>query len=424
MKRLLAAIGFVWLAQLGSTPQVAAQDLVVTNARILDGTGVVIDKGTIVVRSGKIASVSAGSANVPRARVIDVKGMTVMPGFIDAHRHIIRGNPAQWLEQEAAQRMQEFIDAGFTTVFSAGDSLQEILELRRRLQQGQIKGPRLLVSGRVPLARANPAGRGTGPAVDPARIDISRPPHRPTRAATGIPHDETRAAVRKLKEAGVDAIKTAIIVTPGGPEKDTLSVVADEAKKQGLLSFTHAVTVEDTLAAVAAGTHALAHTPHIGRLEESEDARQKIVRAGIPMVSTLGIFIPAFDKDNKPLFRDRGPFPMMETLSSGGQGPVNARLLWEAGLVYGYGTDTSWAPKDALAQEVRALALVFSPKDIVTILTKNAAAALHRSSELGTLEAGKAADLVILDGDPLANPSNLLNAVMVIKGGEVIAGKR
>ncbi len=58
-----------------------------------------------------------------------------MPGFIDAHRHLIQGNPAQWLKEPASARMQEFLDAGFTTVFSAGDSLQEILELRRRLQR-------------------------------------------------------------------------------------------------------------------------------------------------------------------------------------------------------------------------------------------------------------------------------------------------
>ena len=424
MRRLPLLLVFVLLVHLGWPARLAAQDLVITNARILDGTGAVIEKGAIVVRDGKIASVSAGTANVSRARVIDAKGMTVMPGFIDAHRHIIRGNPAQWLKEEAPQRMQEFLDAGFTTVFSAGDSLEEILELRRRLQQGVIKGPRLFVSGRVPLARAAGGGRGTGPAVDPARTDVSRPPLRPTQAAPAIPPEETRAAVRKLKEAGVDAIKTVIIVTPHGPEKDTLAVVADEAKKQGILSVTHAVTVEDTVAAVEAATHTLVHTPHIGRLEESEAARQKIAKAGIPMMSTLGIFIPAFDKDNKPLFRDRGPFPMMETLSSGGQGPVNARLLWEAGLVYGYGTDTSWLPKDALAQELRALALVFSPKDIVTILTKNAAATLHRSKELGTLEAGKNADLVILNGDPLGNTSNLLNVAMVIKSGEVVVDKR
>src|SRR5688572_10188482 len=140
------------------------------------------------------------------------------------------------------------------------------------------------------------------------------------------------------------------------------------------------------------------------------------------MMSTLGVFVPYFDAKNTALFRDRLPFPW-ETLSSGGQGPVNARLVWEAGITYGYGTDTSWLPRESLALELRPLSLTFSTKDIVSILTSNAAAATLKTDR-GTLEAGKLADIVVLNGDPLANVSNLLNVAMVIKGGEVVVDKR
>jgi len=201
--------------------------------------------------------------------------------------------------EQAPARLEEFLEAGFTTVLSAGDPPEQILELRRRLQQGII------------------------------------------------------------------------------------ALVVKEGKKYGLPTLTHAVTVDDTLAAVEAGITTLAHTPHIGQLTQ-EQART-IAKAGIPMMSTLGIFVPVFSKDNGPLFRDALPFPF-ETLSSAGQGPVNARLLWEAGITYGYGTDTSFLPKDTLATELRPLSLVFSPKDIVTILTRNAAVAIGRRDELGTLE--------------------------------------
>ena len=103
---------------------------------------------------------------------------------------------------------------------------------------------------------------------------------------------------------------------------------------------------------------------------------------------------------------------------------MNARLLVEAGITYAYGTDTSWLPKDSLAHELKPLALIFSAKDIVSILTRNAAAAVRRSDQIGTLEPGKFADIVILNGDPMANVSNLLNVSVVVKGGQVVVDKR
>ncbi len=232
MKRFLALLSFVCLTSSGSVGVAqapAARSLVITNARILDGRGGVIERGTVTVRDGKIVSVAPGAGSVAGAPVIDAKGMTVMPGFIESHRHIIRGNPAQWMKEEAAPRMQEYLDAGFTTVLSAGDPLEQILELRKRTETGDVKGPRIIASGRAQLARAGGGGGAAGaPAIDPARSDRSRGP-RTTAAA--IPPEETRATVASLAKAGVDAIKTAIIVTPNGPEKETLSLIVKEAKQ-------------------------------------------------------------------------------------------------------------------------------------------------------------------------------------------------
>ena len=444
MKKLLM---FAILAL--SAQQAAAQNLVITNARILDGRGGSIARGSVVVRDGKIVSVAQGAAPTQAgARVIDAKGMTVMPGFIDAHRHI-GANDMAWLKEQAPARMQEFLEAGFTTVLSAGDGAEAILELRRRINAGELKGPRIFAAGRAPLAGraggagpgrgaapsapaagnapANPgrgggqpaAGRGAVRANDPARFDVSRPPLRPTQAAPAIPREETIKTVEGIAKAGFDYIKTAITATPGGPETETLKLVVAEGRKHNIPTITHAVSVVDTLAAVEANPAVLVHTPHIGRLEEDPAAVQKIAKAGIPMTSTLAIFVPHFDEDNQPLFRDRGPFPW-DTVSSGGQGAVNARLLWEAGITYGYGTDTSWLPRDSFWDELRALQLMFSPKDIVTILTKNAAASVLKADQLGTLEPGKLADIVIVNGDPLASVADLLKVSTVIKGGVVV----
>jgi imidazolonepropionase-like amidohydrolase len=418
--RIIAAC-LAALVALAWTPAARAQNLTITNARILDGRGGVMERGVVRIRDGTIVAVAPGAQPGNAAgTVIDARGMTVMPGFIEAHRHVIRGNAAQWMKDEAQARMREFLEAGFTTVLSAGDPLEAILELRQKIEQGTIRGPRIIAAGRVQLARAGGPGGGGG-GIDPARSDRSRAPR--TQAAGAIPPEETRAAVAALAQAGVDAIKTAIVVTPNGPEQETLKLVVEEGRRYNLPTITHAVTVQDTVAAVEAGVAVLVHTPHIGRLDDAPEALRLIAKSGIPMTSTLAVFVPFFDGKNMPLFRDRGPFPW-ETLSSAGQGPVNARLLWEAGITYGYGTDTSWAPRDSLATELRPLALVFSPRDIVSILTRNAAAAVLRGDRLGTLEAGKAADIVMLGRDPLADPSNLLSVVLVIKGGEVVVDKR
>lgn len=406
-----------------------AQDLVIDNARIVDGNGGVIDNGSIVVSDGRIVSVGEGAASADGVRRIDAQGRTVMPAFTDAHRHVIQGDPDQWMAEQAEARMRAWLEAGFTTILSAGDPPEHILELRRRLAEGEMEGPRLIASGRVPLA-ASPGG--VVPGVDPARIDQSRGPNRVMETADAIPHEQTRAAVQALAEAGFDAVKTVIVVSSNGPETETLAVVAEEARRHGMASITHAVTVIDTLAAVEARTDVLVHTPHIGHL--TEEQVRTIVDSGIPMVSTLGIFVPTFAVDNEMIrdrtghdnlarFRDLDPFPY-DTLSSAGQGPVNARLLWEGGLLYGFGTDIRFWPAESLEHELRPLRLVFSHADIVQMLTKNAAVTAGLGDETGTLEAGKRADIVIVDGDPLTDIDAVLDIVLVVKDGEVVVDNR
>jgi imidazolonepropionase-like amidohydrolase len=401
-----------------------AQSLTVTNARILDGTGKIIERGSVVVRDGKIVSVAPGAPTAAAGRIIDAKGRTVMPGYIDAHRHVIKGDPVKWLEKDAARELQQFLDAGFTTVLGAIDPPQ-LLEARKRIEAGTLKGPRLFVGTMVPLAGFLPPPPGPRPAFgDPARTDPARAPLTGP-AAPAIAREATIKTIEAAKAAGYDYLKTIMNATPGGPEIATQQLVVEEGRKRGMPTITHAVSVRDTLAALQGTPPALlVHTPHIGDLGADPAALKKIIDAHVPMTSTLQVFLPHFGADGKPLFRDGGPFPF-DTLSSAGQGPVNARQLWQAGLKdYGYGTDTQWPPKESLFDELRALSLVFAPADIVQILTRNAAIATQHPEQFGTLEAGKYGDIVIVDGDPLARSSDLLNVVTTIKGGVVVFEKK
>lgn len=398
--------------------EVLAQDLVVTNARILDGNGGVIPNGTVVVRAGRITAVVAGSQAIAGVQTLDAGGKTVMPGFIDAHRHVITGNPGTWLSERAPAQLQEFLDAGFTTVLAAIDA-PPILEARERVKSGALQGPRLFAGTILPVAAPSPDAPPPQPG-DPARTDPARG-NRAMQPAPAIPREATIAAVAAAADAGYDYLKTVVNTSEGGPEIATLTLIVEEGHKRGMPTIVHAVSVDDAAAVVDAAPAMLVHTPHIGRLDQNAAALQKIAGAGIPMTSTLSVFVPHFDANGVALFRDAEPFPW-DTLSSAGEGPVNARLLWEAGLVYGYGTDTQWAPKESLNDELRALSLVFSPAEIVTILTRNAALATLHADEFGTLEVGKYGDLVIIDGDPLQHSSALLNVVTTIKEGKVVSG--
>jgi imidazolonepropionase-like amidohydrolase len=416
----MKAVVVVVFAVLAWPSLTAAQNLVIVNARIVDGKGGVIERGSVVVRDGKIAAVAAGTlAGVTGAQRIDAQGRTLMPGFIDAHRHIVQGDAKEWLSKTAPAQLQEFLDAGFTTVLCAICPV-EAIELRQRIEAGAVKGPRLLLGTIIPVARAAVPGGGRG---DPARFDTSRPPLRPTTAAGAIPDADTIKAVENAAARKYDYIKTVITTTPGGPETRTLKLIVDEGKKRNIPTITHAVSVVDTLGAVEAMPAVLVHTPHIGRLEEDAAATKRIAGAGIPMTSTLQVFAPHFAANNAPLFRDGQPFPW-NTLSSAGQGPVNARLLWEAGISYGYGTDTTWPPRESLADELRALSLVFSPLDITKIMGLNAARATLKQDLIGSLDVGKQADLVLVDGNPLTNVTDLLKVVTTIKGGRIVSDRR
>ena len=103
---------------------------------------------------------------------------------------------------------------------------------------------------------------------------------------------------------------------------------------------------------------------------------------------------------------------------------ANARELWDADIIYGFGTDSDFPPQEALRRELAALGQSFSDQEIFSILTKNAALAARRDDALGTLDRGKFADIIILDGDPLTDIENVFNIRIVIKTGRIVVDNR
>jgi imidazolonepropionase-like amidohydrolase len=382
------------LALLAAIGSLSAQDLTITNARIIGPNGSVIERGSIVVRAGKIASVAAGAPSSAIGKTIDAKGMTAMPGFIDGHRHINTG------PNEKAQ-MQALLEAGYTTVLSGGGPGEGNIALRDHIDKGVINGPRIIPSGSLRLANNTP--------------------------------EMARAEVRKMAEMGIKftgEIALTPIPGPSAQELEILRAVVDEAKKVGIMVQVHAVSSSAMVAAVDAGVPLLVHLPNKDWVSK-EDAK-KVAAAGTKVLGTVSFGSPVFGvfaEDNKPRFRDGKPWP--EGIVNGvrlgeeaGYMPVNARTIWDAGATLGYCTDTTYDPKAGLDHELKMLNIMFSMQDLIKMMGPNTASYIQMGDQLGTLEAGKIADLILLDGDPLEGYWNWLKTKLVVKGGVVVVDKR
>jgi imidazolonepropionase-like amidohydrolase len=411
MNRLLVVAAAAMPLSVVPVTGAVAQNLLISNARIIVGTGQVIEKGAVVVTDGKISAVTEGNApKAPKgAKVINGTGMTVIAGYIDDHRHLIRGRGPEavqkYLKEQAAKDMLTMLESGVTTVQSGGDDDAGILELKRRIESGEMKGPRILASGQVPTAKMK----------DEAAV---------------------RALVNKVVKDGADSIAEVHypdVVWPYAPtEQETRNLAAgiDEARKLGVEFQVHAVSDLSLVATVRMGAKKLVHSVNINWVTK-EQARE-VAAAGAQVASITGFGSPnfnVFSQDNQPKFRDGKPWPegIVDAQGLGqeaGYMPVNLRTLYDNGVDVSYATDTTFDARAALAHELKTLSLVFSPLDLVKIMGPNSAKFIDKQKELGTIETGKIADLVVLGGNPFDGFWNFLTAVVVVKGGDIVIDKR
>jgi len=392
-KRTGRVIGLAMLVvTMLSARQLPAQDIAIANARIVIGNGTVINSGTIVVRGGKIVAVAPGAAT-QGLKTIDAKGMTAMPGFIDAHRHINTG------PNEKTQ-MQALLEAGYTTILSGGGPADGNITLRDHIEKGVINGPRIIPSGRIAL-------RGNTPEM-------------------------ARAEVRKLADMGVKFTGEIALTPVPGPsdqELEVLRAVVDEAKKAGVFVQVHSVSSPALVAGIDAGVKLFVHLPNKNFVSREE--AKKLADAGAKILTTTGFGPPVFGvfaDDNKPRFRDGKPWP--ESIVDGvrlgeeaGYAMVNARTVWDQGGIVGYCTDTTYDPLAGLNQELKVLNVMFSMQDIIRLMGPNTASYIQMGDQLGTLEPGKIADITNVEGNPLDGYWNMLRTKMVLKGGVIVVDK-
>ncbi|HEV3330030.1 MAG TPA: amidohydrolase family protein [Bryobacteraceae bacterium] len=380
---------------LAAAAGLSAQDLTISNARIIGPNATLIERGSIVVRGGKITSVAAGAPAAASGKTIDARGMTAMPGFIDGHRHINTG-------PNEKQEMQALLEAGYTTVLSGGGPAEGNIALRDHIDKGLINGPRILPSGALfQLGNLTP--------------------------------ETARAEIRKMAGMGVKFTGEIVLTPIPGPtakEMENLRAVLDEGKKVGVTVQVHAVSTPTMVAAAEAGVPLLVHLPNKDWTSK-EDAR-RVAATGVKILGTASFGTPVFGvfaNDNKPRFRDGKPWPegIIDGVRLGeeaGYMPVNARTIWDSGVTLGYCTDTNYDPKAGLDHELKLLNIMFSMRDLIKMMGPNTASYVQMADQIGTLEPGKLADLILLDGDPLEGYWNWLKTKVVVKGGVVVVDKR
>ena len=421
---LLAA--FAAGAEAPPAPATAAPVLLRCGHVLDPARGGTLDARTLVVADGRIRSIEAAGHALPGAREVDLARSTCLPGLIDAHVHLtmqfgpttysdrFRLDPADYAIRGTLYARRTLL-AGFTTVRNLGDIANESIALRNAINSGLIEGPRIYTAG-------EPIG-STGGHADPTdgfRMDLAGDPG-PLRGIIDSPADAWKA-VRAHYKLGADVIK---IMPSGGVLDESASgdnpqmtleeirAAVAAARDYGYRVAAHAHGAEAIRRAVLGGVDSIEH----GTFMDANDM-QLMKRHGTWYVPTItaGEFVAEMAKVP-------GYYPPQVAAKAAAIGPRimdTAGRAWRAGVRIAFGTDAGVFPHGENAREFVYLTQAGMPAlEALRTATVNAAALLGRGRELGRLAPGYRADVIAVDGDPLADIRRMQRVSFVMKDGTV-----
>jgi imidazolonepropionase-like amidohydrolase len=378
-----------------------------TGARLFDGTGAAVREGAaVLVEDGIIRHVGDASQPCPDgARRLDVGQRTLMPGLIDAHTHaagripqvlrgaeaVLPGTRAHFLQAE----LRDYLRHGVTTIRVTGSQGLTPQEARQAMRYGAFRGPRLLTCGKIISATA-PGGRFYG--------DMYREADGP---------DDVRRAVREQIRAGADFIK---VMTTGARSNELedpdplqlteaeLAAVTDEAHRLGFRVSAHAEGLDGCAAAIRHGADTIEHGMY---LHQRPDLLEAMAAAGQVLVPTLSGYYwmaglgDAVDPADAEPVAEMPPMLIDLAHHNLDEGAASMRAARQAGVKIALGSDKSLETGLEIERMVHhGLTAV----EALTAATGTAAEALGLDQHIGTVETGKLADLVIVDGDPVREP--------------------
>jgi imidazolonepropionase-like amidohydrolase len=389
---------------------------------------------TVIIDDGRITRIDNGFTAPSGAIVVDERGRTVMPGMTDAHVHLTGTSGLPWyhgftqkysVPYEATVGLThalEMAQGGFTTVRDLGGDTSAVIAVRDAVSEGRFPGPRIKVAG-APLSiiggHADPT-TGLPPelaaAMDQAQLDPS--------VCTGA--EECQKVVRRLAAAGVDWIKimaTGGVLDPGarGLEQhftdDEMKAICDMAHFMGLKVAAHAHGAKGIDAAVRAGVDSIEHGTFI------DDQGVKDMKArGTYFVATLMAFSGVSNVLGKGILAPSSEAKARQTLGVWGKG---LNLAYRGGVRIALGTDSAVAPHTEANQELALMVTKggMTPRDALIAATKGGPDLMNLSAETGTLDPGKSADLIAVEGDPLVDPTAVQRVGYVMVEGKPIPMK-
>lgn len=388
--------------------------LVLTGARLIDGTGAPpVDGQAVVVEGDRIVAVTAAGP-VPGGRVLRLDGLTLLPGLIDCHVHLCLGGEADPVRSlvddplaltvlKAAVRARRTVEAGITTVRDLGGKDYAELAVRRAIAERLIPGPRVLAAGRG-ICMTGGHGWWFG------------------READGP--DDVRKAVREQLKAGADVIKifaTGGVMTPGvepGAAQLTeaeIRAAVEEARRAGRRVAAHAQAAPGIRACVEAGVTTIEHGIFL-----DDDLAARLSRDGVFLVPTLiapRAIVEGGEAAGIPGFMVRKARQVLDAHRR------SFELALRAGVPIAAGTDagTPLNPHGGIGAELALMVRSgLSPLAALRAAASGAAAALGLEGEIGRIAPGFAADLLAVEGDPLVDPAALSRVRLVLAAGAVV----
>ena len=385
----------------------SAQELDLVNVTLVDGTGAAPRPGvTVSVRSGKIAAITDRAPSVAvGVRRIDLKGRYLLPGFVDAHCHI-----------ESPDAALRALRSGVTTARVLGDTNLQAIGTRDLVRRGFEPGPDLLVSPGHIRPKPGLAFFMVYPQFGDAINGELRGP------------DRIAEATRALIARGADVIKVGASeraglanTDPRKPEltEDEIRAAVTEAAKAGLFVAAHAHAREGAAAAVRAGVRSIEHGTWV------DDATlQEMKRRGTYFVPTLAVMSPLGDPQG-----NSAEDVALQLRTQAMMGPLRAavRKAHALGVVIATGTDSTYADREdtgriRIAHEIAMLRDDggFTPMESITAATLNGARVLGIEARTGSVRVGLEADLVVFDGDPLADKKVFFEPRLVVSDGRIV----